>query len=451
MPSKAIVPRKVINHGKERWRVIVPKDLRKQVGKVFYFFPTAEDAKSKADQLTKDRGRIGEGFHALGQQDQALVLEALDRAGSARRLLLAVDRLESVEKDAKPRLLETVVDDFLAEKQSLNVRSKTEQNFRSSLKKFTAAMKAANVPYIANVTTENISKWLNANGWGVETRKTYLGHVRGLFLFAKDRLKCISDDPAVKIPYPKPEDKEVQVHELEQVKMFLARTLAMDPGLLGYVCLIYFGCLRPDESKRLKKENVDDDVIEINPLRTKTRQRRFVPINSTLKAWLDLKGIEIGGKNIRRRLQAIRDSFEKQETKKSRNGHMKTFVKYKRVDGKKAYAFPWCHDILRHTCCSFALPKFGATATAEAAGNSEKILVAKYRRRVRPEDVEKFWSITPETIRVYIESIDTSRNGAVSVAQCSPQTKSEESTTPSQETTGIANSLQPHSILVPSN
>lgn len=58
--------------------------------------------------------------------------------------------------------------------------------------------------------------------------------------------------------------------------------------------------------------------------------------------------------------------------------------------------FPWPHDVMRHSFCSYALPKYGATKTAEWAGHSEQILFQHYRERVKPEDVERFWNILPK-------------------------------------------------------
>lgn len=374
MPKTLIIPRKVVNHGNERWRVIVPKSMRGQEGKAFYFFDDESKAISKADQLTKDRDKIGAGFHALSQQDQALILEALRRVnGDVRRLLSAVDKLDDREKMAQPRLIRTVIDECVKEKQTAGLRPKYLINFKSSLNKFASGIAATGdgmTVNIGQVTAALIQEWVTGQGWAAPTRKTYIDHVGILCDFAVKR-GYLATNPALGVSRPKLDDKPPGLHTVAEAKALLKAALKFDKGLLGYLCPIYFGGLRPAEAARLAKVDVKADMIEVTPEKAKTRNRRFSTINPTLKAWMAVRGVEIGPKNIRRRLHFIRS---------------------------KVKNLSWSHDVLRHTFCSYALPKFGAKDTAAWAGHSEQILFGHYRERVKPKDVDKFWGILPSTV-----------------------------------------------------
>lgn len=375
MPRTEIKPRQIVNHGNTRWRIIVPKSMRGQEGKSFYFFDDEAKAITKAEQLTKDRDKVGAGFHALSQQDQALVLEAVRRVnGDVRRLLLAVDKLDNGEKSALPRLIRTVVDECVKEKQTAGLRPKYLINFKSSLNKFAVGIAAAGDGQIVNigqVTAALIQEWVTSQGWAPPTRKTYIDHVGIMCDFAVKR-GYISTNPALGVSRPKLEDKPPGIHKVTEVKALLKAALKYDKGLLGYLCPVYFGGLRPAEAARLAKEDVKAELIEVTPAKAKTRNRRFSTINPTLKEWLAVRGVQIGPKNIRRRLHFIRSKVKK---------------------------LTWSHDVMRHTFCSYALPKFGAKDTAAWAGHSEQILFAHYRERVKPKEVELFWAITPKSLK----------------------------------------------------
>lgn len=55
----------------------------------------------------------------------------------------------------------------------------------------------------------------------------------------------------------------------------------------------------------------------------------------------------------------------------------------------------WPQDVMRHSFCSYSLPVFGASKTAEWAGHSEDMLFKTYRRKVSPSDAKAFWEIFP--------------------------------------------------------
>lgn len=385
---KQILARKTIKHGHVRWRVIVPLDLRKENGKKHFFFAEESEALDFVKKLKLEREKETGLFRTLSHADQALMLSAYKLAGGdAHLVLMAVMQVQQKQTAITSKTIRSVLDEYMVSKRNRGVRHKSMQNIEGPLYRFAAAI---GTPSIALVTTKMIEDWLNSNGWGDNTRKSYLNHVNSLFLFAVQR-DYIHKNPAAGVPRPKVEAAEIGIHTVDQVRLLMKTIMEKDPGLIGHVALLYFGGIRPQESKRLSTDDLRDTVIEVNPKKAKGRRRRFSFINPTLRAWLNYPGAQIGGTNIRKRLEAIRAGLTSLEPKYP-------LVKIE-INGKTAWRLPWPHDVLRHTFCSYAIPKYGAKDVAEWAGNSEKILYSNYRERVRSEDVEAFWAITPESLK----------------------------------------------------
>ncbi len=87
MPLGRIKPRKCLHHGRECWRIIVPKDIRGD-GQTYFFFDSQQAAAEKAQTLEKNRTNAGVGLHALSQQGQALIWELEVDAQRASAILL---------------------------------------------------------------------------------------------------------------------------------------------------------------------------------------------------------------------------------------------------------------------------------------------------------------------------------------------------------------------------
>lgn len=367
MPLKRkIEPVKTTVRGEFRWRVIVPTDLRGRSGQRCFFYHEDElgQAAAKCRELMGVRGQAGTALYRLSQDERVMVLAALRRCdGDANKLLSAVhgQPVSSTIPTRKPIL--EVVNECLAAKRLAGLRPRSISSLKSSLEKFA---KLKDVDSISDVTPARIEAWLDKGGWAAATRKGYLTDVRTLFSFAVKR-GYVATNPALGVQKPMLEDRPPGLFTVEEVGRLLKTCLKVDKGLLGYIAPILFGGLRPDESRLLSKKQVGKELIEVTPQSAKTRRRRFVPINDTLKAWL-VKGVEYGIKNPKRRLARVRALAK----------------------------VPWPHDVLRHTFCSYALPKHGASLTAQWAGHSEQVLYAHYRERVKPKEVEKFWVLTPK-------------------------------------------------------
>jgi len=67
-----------------------------------------------------------------------------------------------------------------------------------------------------------------------------------------------------------------------------------------------------------------------------------------------------------------------------------------KAEGKK-----WEPDVLRHCYASYTLAvgQISRGQLAEIMGNSETIIRAHYRQSIPQAEAEKFWNLTPETVK----------------------------------------------------
>lgn len=354
---KRIVPRKVKVRGETRWRIIVPVEMRGD-GQRCFFFSDAEAAANKAERLESDRGKIGEAFHALGQREQALIIEALRRAGSPEALLAAVDRKSEPKKS-----LADVRDEFLKSKENENVSLKLQKCLKSVLKGFCAAQADKSV---SEINPKIVEAWLNGSDWSPVTRRTYRGHLVMLFEFAVGR-EYISKNPAKAVKPPKVPKTSPVIHSVMEAKRLLNSAQQKDRGLIQFLALIYFGGHRPEEAAKANKKEWSAEHIEVGADKAKTERHRFIRRNPTLNAWLKVSG-NFTRKNLRRRMERIRWLAK----------------------------VPWVPDIMRHSFCSYGVAKYGADKIVEWSGHSRSVLFNTYRKPVLPKEANKFWSLRPK-------------------------------------------------------
>lgn len=273
--------------------------------------------------------------------------------------------------------------DFIKVKSASGKRPAYVGKLRSNLQSFAKKVTRTKVN---EVTSEQIEGWARNGAKSLATVRSRLVDVQTLYNFCVRKKWCLKN-PVHEIEKIQLEDKPPGIHTVEEVKALLQCALDNDRSILGYIVCCYFGGLRPAESKTLTREQIHDDVIEVTGPKAKTRRRRFIPINATLKAWLAVDGIEFGMTKRSRSLDNLRWILSGKKLVPKKN-------KPKQVE-RVVTGFPWPHDVLRHSFCSYGLPKFGARDIAAWAGHSEQILFAHYRERVRPAEAEAFWAIRP--------------------------------------------------------
>lgn len=221
---------------------------------------------------------------------------------------------------------------------------------------------------LASVTADEIERWLAGSGWASRTRRGYLADVRMLFAWAARR-GYVARNPALAVEVAAaPDHRPIVVHTPDQVRRVLCLAYSRMPDAGRHLAIRYFAGLRSAEAHRLREEDLllDQLLIQVPAHKAKTRQRRLVPIQPNLAAWLALGG-SLRGISPNR----IREIG-------------------------RAAGVPWPHNVTRHSFVSYRLAATGsAGATALEAGHSEAMLFRHYRALVTPQAAAEFWGVSP--------------------------------------------------------
>lgn len=370
---RPILPRPAVNNGHHYWRVIVPKDLLEGQQKR-RFFATKEEAEAFIAKLSENRGELTQQFLAYSPSQQITILQSLKTVNYDPDELLRAAMAWSARVQVSSKRIDEVVEEMMESKAAAGLRERSLKALASSLKMF----QMVDTPFLAKVTPTMIESWLSGGHpevWSAATRRGYLTDVRTLYSFALKRGYAASN-PALAVDKPKVDKNPPGIHTVPQVEAMLRACLEGEGlELLPSIVLGYFGGLRPDEIKRLEHSAIGKDLIDVDVSTSKTRRRRFVQINETLRLWLKKCPNRIVAKNYDRKFDRVRELA----------------------------AVPWPHDVLRHSFCSYGVPKYGASQIAQWAGHSEQVLFAHYRERVKPKDAEAFWAITPQSMAARVK------------------------------------------------
>jgi site-specific recombinase XerD len=359
-----IVARSKMREGKRKYYVTMPRDLYSGEESKTKWFGTSE---SKANAFA-------ESLNSLRQQrdDQirghARMMNGL--AAFAAAHMIRDVRMRPEDKHIKP--MKMVLQEFLAIKQKAGVSEKRLVTLRNNLEPFCDHCEKKQP---MEITKNDIEVYIYANnGWSQRTRKDRIVDIGTLFVF------CIGEQYVVKNPCefvqrPKIAQAIHRVWSFQEVKLLLETALRMFPDVLGYICPTLYGGLRPQESERLTEEDFGKKYISLDGNRTKRRRIRNVQISDTLRAWLSVPGVALVNKGGNHKVHLIRR-------------------KIKETTGQE---FPWDHDIMRHTFCSYAVHKFGFMQTSVMACTSEQNLRTIYFTLIQDEqEVEDFWNFRPD-------------------------------------------------------
>lgn len=168
----------------------------------------------------------------------------------------------------------------------------------------------------------------------------------------------------------------------------LARIIGhADAGMTPFIVIQAFAGLRHAEVARLDWQEIDldDGFIEVVAAKSKTGERRLVPMHDNLKAWL-LKHRRARGKvcpyvNTTKQLLKIAKATGRAATKVT----------------PKIPAVAWKHNGLRHSFTSYRVAETAdVSRVADEAGNSVAIIRQHYLRRVKPAEASRWFAVAPE-------------------------------------------------------
>lgn len=165
---------------------------------------------------------------------------------------------------------------------------------------------------------------------------------------------------------------EIEIYAPEEAVKLLRAAGDMTP----FIAIGAFAGLRTAEISRLDwaEIDLDDGFIEVKAIKSKTGERRPVPIHDNLKKWL-LPYRQQSGKVI------PYENVNKQLAKVARRSGVK-----------------WKHNALRHSYISYRVAECAdIPRVADEAGNSPTIIRQHYLRRVKPALAAQWFSIVLET------------------------------------------------------
>lgn len=174
---------------------------------------------------------------------------------------------------------------------------------------------------------------------------------------------------------PELEIKEPAYLTVEQVQRLFSA--ADEYGLLGYFVLGLFLGIRPEELEKLDWKDVDieDGTVVIYAAAAKISQRRELPINKTLAAWLPLCVRDSG---------AIVDSVNFSD-------------RFEKCRAAAGLLEGWVADVVRHSFATYHSAVHRPEKTAELMGHIGGLRVLKrhYVAYVPKRFARQFWALRP--------------------------------------------------------
>ena len=317
----------------------------------------------RAVELLKPRGR---------ELDTAIaeLIEALDALNGTGSLLEASKFFARHHSSSvKEKLLPEIYNEFLAAKKADGASIRYIQDCRSRLTRFVAKFSGK----ISECTTVALQDWLVRLEMKPRARNNMRTLIVTLFNFAKQRgyLPKERSTEANFLTKAKPISNAVGILRPADLSRLLQKCA---PAFVPYIAIGAFAGLRQAELMRLEWSDVrlEQGFFEIRADKAKTAQRRLVPIQPNLTAWLKPHVQEEG-------LLYVSD---------------KTLA---RVTGTaKALGIQWPNNALRHSYASYRLASCkNAAEVALEMGNSPRMIFEHYRELVTPQDSEKWWNIVP--------------------------------------------------------
>jgi integrase len=368
----------VKKHGNTRYRV----DGRPVEGRKF--FETKAEAVACADELAGLReqgGNLALAMPAkLRQQanEAAEILEPWDRT-----LVQAAQHYAAFLKAEKARAAAVTVtkaiDQYLAAKRTERDRGElaplTVTELDSKLRHVRTAFGTWKVSEITEQAAQQFLDSLPQEARGRANIRTKFSQLLNYCRRQGWLTANVLDLVRIRVPNNKEPDA-LSVSECEKL-LRTAETQFQD--LIPFLAIGLFAGLRPGELAGLSWQHVHlpTHQIEVLAATSKTRQKRYVPIDAPLGEWLVAhrrhRGLVLPPL-FRERWKALRDAAKLLEL----------------GDGRE-----WM-DILRHTHASFWLAQNNNRAElAERLGNSADVIRNHYRRAIPKAEADAFWSIAP--------------------------------------------------------
>lgn len=358
-------------------RVVYVVDCGMQHGKrVREVFNTKGEAESFAQQLRLGRHKHGAAIFLLpfdAQSDAVKLYEILKphRIGFH-------DVIEHYSKDVIPYLhvpnVAEITEKLAAAIESKGCRPCWRKKLKNFLREFSHTFGERR---ITDIKEEELQEFCYRSNHQPKTKRNRRAMASQLFNFAIKK-RWTAHNLTEGMDVPQLGDNEPEYLMVDQVRHLLLTADQFD--MMGYLILAVFAGIRPEELQRLDWTDVHsaDGIILIEKAASKIHERREVPINPTLAAWLPLCGHRFGPIVERRNFPA-------------------RFKAWREAAGINE----WTQDVLRHTFATFHAAEFhDENETARQMGHigGLRTLRRHYVAFVPQTVAKEFWALRPETV-----------------------------------------------------
>lgn len=248
---------------------------------------------------------------------------------------------------------------------------------------------------ISALSGKDLDEWLRARPYVARTRNNYRRLLGTLFNFAISRKYLPPDfNELASVSVSREAAGEIEIFTPDEMRAILSHA---KPEVVPFLALGAFAGIRHEEIRRLDWADVklDAGFIELKPLKTKTRNRRLVPIQPNLKSWLAPFATPIGPicvyRNMSKELTRLARSIAGKETE----------------TGGRFKSFEWKHNALRHSFISYRMAILkNENQVALEAGNSPAVIFKNYRELVSEGDARAWFSIEPAVPDRVVSGVD---------------------------------------------
>jgi integrase len=346
-----------------------------------FFFATATEADTKADQLRIDRNNTGKEGASISTKLRADAIDAQRRLAEVGATIgEAVDYyLVNARPTGGKRTVREVIPEFISAKR---VAGRKENYLEVQSYVLGVFATEFGDRHIHEVAAPEIDTWMGTKGWSMRTRLNYFSDIRNLFGFAI-RKKYRATNPMAALEKPMVDKTSPGVLTVEQAAALLTVAGEGKAEMLPAIALGLFAGVRTAELELLDWRHIDLDErnIHVPPEVAKTREGRDIDMSDNLIAWLRAHTRQAGP-------VAPPKSFDWRLAQKATAAGIK----------------PWPKNALRHSFASYHLKRHGnapLTATMLGHQGSTQTLFKRYHKRVKPADAVRFWMLAP--------SLDASR------------------------------------------
>ena len=265
-----------------------------------------------------------------------------------------------------------VVEEFIRSRRDAKRSEVYVEDLEYRLGRFAKAFQTC----IAEVSQSDVVRFLSGLGLSARSQYNFRKVLRTLFEFAKMQGYLPKDHDEMKgIELGNADPGEIEIYTPKEMTALLS---AAGPEMVPFLAISGFAGLRSKELERLDWAEVQlaRGFIELKRSKTKTGQRRLVPILPNLAQWLGPYVQESG------RVWLYGDSHL---------SHLKKQV-------AEEAGIQWKHNALRHSFASYRLAQIqNANQVALETGHTVKILFTNYRELVTPEEAKSWFEIVPNT------------------------------------------------------